>query len=68
MFSVTIYRTNKLQFIIMLLLWIFQHLKTWFRTNDTEYFLKSIEQLECGPMPNVMATLPNVGGALYKVP
>jgi len=23
------------------------------------------EKLECGPMPNVMAALPNIGGALY---
>jgi len=22
-------------------------------------------RLECGPMPNVMAALPNIGGALY---
>jgi len=22
------------------------------------------EKLECGPMPNVMAALPNIGGAL----
>ena len=25
-------------------------------------------QLECGPMPNVMATLPNIGGALCSTP
>jgi len=25
-------------------------------------------QLECEPMPNVMAALPNVGGALYSTP
>ena len=23
------------------------------------------KQLECGPMPNVMAALPNIGGAVY---
>jgi len=23
-------------------------------------------QLECGPMPNVMAALPNIGGALFN--
>ena len=23
------------------------------------------KELECGPMPNVMAALPNIGGALY---
>ena len=25
-------------------------------------------KLECGPMPNVMATLPNIGGALCSMP
>jgi len=25
-------------------------------------------KLECGPMPNVMATLPNIGGALSSTP
>jgi len=25
-------------------------------------------QLECGPMPNVMATLPNIGGTLCSTP
>jgi len=24
--------------------------------------------LECGPMPNVVATLPNIGGALCSMP
>jgi len=27
-------------------------------------FAKINHKLECGPMPNVMATLPNIGGAL----
>jgi len=27
-----------------------------------------ITQLECGPMPNVMAALPNIGGALSSMP
>jgi len=26
------------------------------------------QQLECGPMPNVMAALPNIGGALCSKP
>ena len=26
------------------------------------------DKLECGPMPNVMAALPNMGGALSSVP
>jgi len=25
-------------------------------------------ELECGPMPNVMAALPNIGGALCLAP
>jgi len=27
-----------------------------------------ILKLECGPMPNVMAALPNIGGALCSTP
>jgi len=30
--------------------------------------LSSYKQLECGPMPNVMAALPNIGGALCSTP
>jgi len=26
------------------------------------------DQLECGPMPNVMVALPNIGGALCSTP
>ena len=26
------------------------------------------KKLECGPMPNVMVTLPNIGGALCSTP
>jgi len=26
------------------------------------------KKLECGPMPNVMADLPNIGGALCSTP
>jgi len=29
---------------------------------------QNIQELECGPMPNVMATLPNIGGALCSTP
>jgi len=29
---------------------------------------KNIIKLECGPMPNVMADLPNIGGALCSTP
>jgi len=27
-----------------------------------------ILQLECGPMPNLMVALPNIGGALCSIP
>jgi len=33
---------------------------TFIRTKDV--------QLECGPMPNLMAALPNIGGALCSTP
>jgi len=29
---------------------------------------KKKKELECGPMPNVMAALPNIGGALCSTP
>jgi len=29
---------------------------------------KSLHNYKCGPMPNVMATLPNIGGALCSMP
>jgi len=29
---------------------------------------KKERQLECGPMPNVMVALPNIGGALCSTP
>jgi len=34
------------------------------------YFLSKGKEteLECGPVPNVMATLPNIGGALCSTP
>jgi len=31
-------------------------------------FLHFKSTLECGPMPNVMTTLPNIGGALCSTP
>jgi len=30
--------------------------------------MKEKKELECGPMPNVMAALPNIGGALCSTP
>ena len=37
-------------------------------TDSTENSWKSNNKLECGPMPNVMAALPNIGGALCSTP
>ena len=31
-------------------------------------FQYSLNKLECGPMPNLMAALPNTGGALCSTP
>jgi len=36
-------------------------------THRVQTYLKQ-EQLECGPMPNVMVALPNIGGALCSTP
>jgi len=37
------------------------------QTNTLQLMLKQ-SQLECGPMPNLMAALPNIGGALCSTP
>jgi len=34
----------------------------------SKHWRQKRHQLECGPMPNVMAALPNIGGALYWTP
>ena len=34
----------------------------------TRFFHENIIKLECGPMPNVMVALPNIGGALCSTP
>ena len=31
-------------------------------------YLQNILKLECGPMPNLMVALPNIGGALCSTP
>jgi len=43
---------------------------SFFVTIRVKYFWLSQNQrkLECGPMPNVMATLLNIGGALCSMP
>jgi len=38
----------------------------WDKIPPTEVFFQENIKLECGPMPNVMAVLPNIGGALCK--
>ena len=38
------------------------------RTHTEIWLLVGIDKLECGPMPNVMAALPNIGGALCSTP
>jgi len=32
------------------------------------YHCKADNKLECGPVPNVMVVLPNIGGALCSTP
>jgi len=37
------------------------------KTNDISYeCTATLRELECGPMPNVMAAQPNIGGALSE--
>ena len=36
--------------------------------NNSKSMLKVQKQLECGPMPNLMVALPNIGGALCSTP
>jgi len=38
--------------------------RTHWNSDDVLFILK----LECGPMPNVMVALPNIGGALCSTP
>jgi len=37
-------------------------------TSLLRFFGVNEVKLECGPMPNVMAVLPNIGGALCSTP
>ena len=46
---------------------------SWFNNNTMQYkrLLETSEfimKLECGPMPNVMVALPNIGGTLSSTP
>jgi len=36
------------------------------RTMNSDVQIKTIYMLECGPMPNMMAALPNIGGAFWS--
>jgi len=36
--------------------------------NDLEVWIVIYQKLECGPIPNVMAAMPNIGGALCSTP
>jgi len=38
------------------------------QNSKVSHYIYVIYQLECGPMPNVMAALPNIGGALCSAP
>ena len=38
------------------------------QSNATRVMVVNLTKLECGPMPNVMAALPNIGGALCSTP
>ena len=38
------------------------------RRGKKERKKKKEEELECGPMPNLMVALPNIGGALCSTP
>jgi len=37
-------------------------------TASVNILVALLIQLECGPMPNLMAALPNIGGALCSTP
>jgi len=37
-----------------------------FLINHFSVIIKLSGKLECGPMPNVMVALPNIGGALFN--
>jgi len=57
---------NKLLKVVKLLL-THHLLDTVAMLHDVD-MLQCIFKLECGPMPNLMAALPNIGGALCSTP
>jgi len=40
----------------------------WQQLSAQQVIAAELNRLECGPMPNVMAALPNTGGALCSTP
>jgi len=52
------------------------HTQYWQQTVNLAHFSEMLKtpsvdiykNYKCGPMPNVMATLPNIGGALCSTP
>jgi len=42
--------------------------KNGWEMHGIKYAIQNYYQLECGSIPNVMAALPNIGGALCSTP
>ena len=38
------------------------------KSHALQWAVKTPQKLECGPMPNLMVALPNIGGALCSTP
>jgi len=51
-------------------LWLYRTLAMAGRHGvyQDHFHCKNITKLECGPMPNAMAALPNIGGVLCSTP
>jgi len=47
---------------------LFAHDKIALKTQNVNNRRQDIDKLECGPMPNLMVALPNIGGALCSTP
>ena len=48
--------------------WTCSELQTHVSSVNFVWCEQTFNKLECGPMPNVMAALPNIGGALCSMP
>ena len=53
---------------VISLIYLFFHLKINSKRVTVATDMLNYTELECGPMPNVMAALPNIGGALCSMP